>query len=266
MQGPQGSARRGDPRTNNARYGGTREEGLSNSATVLNQLRSVLRHAVDVLAPQDCFACGASSGGEALCPGCAAELPIPGPACPQCAAPVAQGELCGHCLSAPPAFDATFAAFEYAFPVDRMVQALKYQYRLSMAPFFAGALLRSTLPLDNAILLPMPLHVQRLRERGFNQAVEIARPLARAWRLPMELTAVQRMRNVPPQAGLAWGERLSNMRNVFSARSPLTGLNVIVVDDVMTTGASLQALAAELKRAGAARVMNLVVARTPPRG
>jgi len=233
---------------------------LSNS---LSSLRASLGFVIDLLAPQECFACGCDSGGALLCPACAAELPVLGPACPVCALPVPGGEVCGACLSAPPAFDATFAAFPYAFPIDRMVQALKYRYRLSVVPFLANALLASG-PIEGAgVVLPMPLHVKRLRERGFNQAVELARPLARARGLPLELARVGRVLDVAPQMSLSWRERQSNMRGVFACAGSFDGLHVLVVDDVMTTGATLHALAAVLKQHGASRVTNLVVARTP---
>lgn len=218
----------------------------------------------DLLAPEDCFVCGAASGGSALCAACEAELPRLRSACPVCATPTLQGEICGHCLSAPPAFDATHAAFEYAFPVDKMVQALKYRYRLSLVPLFVRALEDFGPFADDAVVLPMPLHVQRLRERGFNQAAEIARPLARRWGLPLELARVARVRDVTPQARLPLHARHDNIKGVFACDGRLDGRTVVVVDDVMTTGATLETLAAVLKRHGASRVVNVVVARTPP--
>jgi predicted amidophosphoribosyltransferase len=110
----------------------------------------------------------------------------------------------------------------------------------------------------------MPLHVKRLRERGFNQSVEIARPLADAWGLPLELAQVGRILDVAPQASLPWKARHSNMKGVFGCSNSLAGQTIVVVDDVMTTGATLDELARTLKRQGAARVENLIVARTPP--
>jgi len=214
--------------------------------------------------PQDCFVCGHESGGALVCDPCRAELPRQSPACPVCALPTADGGCCGRCQSEPPAFDATRACFAYEFPVDRMVQALKYRHRLGVAGFFADALLALGVPAESAVLLPMPLHVQRLRERGFNQAVEIARPLARAWALPMMLAGVTRTMDAAPQASLPWQERQANVRGAFRCDESFAGRTVIVVDDVMTTGATLGELARTLKRRGAARVENLVVARTPP--
>ncbi len=236
-------------------------EILSNS---LDALRRSLTYVADLLMPQDCFVCGHESGGAWVCEACSRQLPLQPAACPVCALPTSDGAACGHCLRAPPAFDATRAAFAYAFPVDRMIQALKYRYRLGVADFFAERLLALGAPPADALILPMPLHVQRLRERGFNQAVEIARPLARAWQLPLLLTGAERVKDSVAQASLPWDARQSNVRGVFHCDDSIRGRTVLVVDDVMTTGATLDELARTLKRHGAARVENLVVARTPP--
>lgn len=222
----------------------------------------MLRCAADVLAPQDCFVCGSACGGSVVCPACEAELPLLRGACPRCALPVADGSMCGACLRAPPAFDASRAVFRYAFPVDRMVQALKYRHRLALARFFADALAARGRPDGIDLILPMPLHPGRLRTRGFNQAVEIARPLARRWKLPLELARVGRCIDTAAQAGLPRPQRVVNLRGAFACETPLTGLSILVVDDVMTTGASLDELARVLKRQGAKRVENWVIART----
>ncbi|WP_230976323.1 ComF family protein [Pseudothauera nasutitermitis] len=226
--------------------------------------RRVPGHLADLLLPQDCFVCGAPARAEALCPACRDELPAQGPSvCPCCALPSPSGALCGECQCSPPDFDATHALYRYAFPVDRMVQGLKYHRRLALARFFAGRLVDGYPPFEADLLLPMPLHARRLAERGFNQAVEIARPLARAWRLPLDVNGVRRVRDLPAQAGLSRAARTANLRKAFACRRDLAGMRVLVVDDVMTTGASLRELARVLKAHGAARVENLVVARTP---
>ncbi|MDO9598254.1 MAG: ComF family protein [Azoarcus sp.] len=211
--------------------------------------------------PQECYLCGAPSGAQPVCAACQAELPLhPVSVCPVCALPTAEGTVCGRCLSAAPAFEATRAAFEYAFPLNVLVQALKYRHRLSLAGFFAS---RLTLPADVDLILPMPLHPRRLAGRGFNQAMEIARPLARARGLPLELLKVVRVRDTPAQAQLGREERVRNLRGAFACDRRLDGMCVVVIDDVMTTGASLDELARCLKASGAARVENCVVARTP---
>ena len=235
---------------------------LSNLHASVQTLASTL---AGWLAPHVCFVCGAEGAGAPVCAACDAELPRLGAVCPTCATPLPEPQVCGRCQRKPPAYDTTTALFSYRLPVDRMVQALKYQHRLALAAYFAGlmgATVRPDRPVD--MVLPMPLHSLRLRERGFNQAVELGRPLARAWRVPLELGLVERVSNGSPQASLPWKARRLNMHGAFSCRGSLAGMSVLVVDDVMTTGATLEALAATLKRHGAARVDNLVVARTLP--
>ncbi|ANQ85983.1 putative competence protein F [Azoarcus olearius] len=227
----------------------------------------LLDFVVDALIPQDCFLCGAPAAGRAICTACEAELPgAPAQACPCCAVPVASGGRCGECLQHPPAFDSTVALFAFAFPVDRMVHALKYRHRLGLADYFAAVALRRGLPPDIDMVLPMPLHPARLAERGFNQSVEIARPLARALGVGLELSALKRVRNIPTQSGLSREERQRNVRGAFDSATDLRGRCVLVLDDVMTTGATLSEAARILKRRGAERVDNLVIARTPPPG
>ncbi|MCK6410790.1 MAG: ComF family protein, partial [Thauera sp.] len=154
------------------------------------------------------------------------------------------------------------AALDYGFPVDQLIQALKYGHRLSTSRLFVDLMAAAPVP-EADIVLPMPLHPARLRERGFNQAAELARPLAQRWGLPVLLDGVMRDLDTTPQASLPWKERVANIRGAFRVTAPLAGKRVVVVDDVMTTGATLAELARALKAAGALRVENRVVARTP---
>ncbi len=217
------------------------------------------------LLPQDCYVCGSGGAGSLLCPGCKAGLPhLAGPHCPVCAVPTVGGTLCGACLKTPPHYDATVALYAYAFPVDRLVQGLKYRARLPLAGHFAQALAARRGPSVVDCILPLPLHPRRLAERGFNQAQEIARPLARRLGLPLLTFACERRLDTAPQASLPWEERRRNVRGAFECRLDLSGRSVAVVDDVMTTGATLNELARTLKKHGAARVINWVVARTLP--
>jgi ComF family protein len=171
---------------------------------------------------------------------------------------------CGACQATPPHFDATRAAFRYAFPVEHIVQALKYRHRLPLAGWLAEALLRKVDAANVDCIMPLPLSARRMRERGFNQAQEIARPLARSFRLPLLADAVRRVREGVPQASLPWQERRANIRHAFECHIDLTGKRIAVVDDVMTTGATLDEFARVLKRNGAARVENWVATRTLP--
>lgn len=175
------------------------------------------------------------------------------------------GGVCTACARRPPAYDATRALYDFAFPVDAMVHALKYRHQLALGAYFAAELreLGGDFGADADLLLPMPLHPRRLAERGFNQAVELARPLARSRALPLALTLVSKIRDIPAQAGLGREERQRNPRGAFVCDKALHGQRVIVIDDVMTTGATLDELARCLKDRGAAWVGNLVVARTP---
>lgn len=222
------------------------------------------------LGSQPCLLCGASTQSGLLCAGCEADLPrLPEARCPCCALPTAQGEVCGGCLRHPPAFDRTEAVFRYTYPLDSLVQALKFRDELPVARFFAGHMaerLREAGMSGDRIdrILPMPLHPQRLRERGFNQAGEIARHLAHTLAIPVAHGALVRNRNAAPQAGLPLKSRIRNLRGAFTGVGDLSGMRVALVDDVMTSGASMHELAKAARAAGAVEVAAWVVARTLP--
>lgn len=211
---------------------------------------------------QNCELCAAPSETEPVCAACAAELPSLPPHCPQCAEPSHDNALCGNCLKRAPAFDRTLALWRYEFPSDRLVLSLKYRARTALAGFFARSFLAHATTVD--LIVPMPLHRKRLAERGFNQALEIARPLANTLGLPIDPRCARRIRDTAPQTALPFESRAKNVRGAFACDKNLSGKTVAVVDDVMTTGATLNELARVLKRAGAARVENWVIARTMP--
>lgn len=222
----------------------------------------LLRATTNWLLPRDCFLCGQPSAENLLCGACRDSLPrLPLARCAACALPTPHGETCGECLTRTPHFDATFAALIYEFPVDRLIQALKYSHRLAVADFLALQMTEQAAPKAD-LLLPVPLSALRLRERGFNQAIEIAKPLARHLGLPLMIDACMRTADTVPQTSLPWKERRKNIRNAFECRIDLSGRHVVVVDDVMTTGATLDEFAKTLKQHGAVSVTNWVVART----
>jgi ComF family protein len=208
--------------------------------------------------------------GDPLCAGCARDyFAVDAARCASCAlrlpAHAAPVERCGNCLRSPPQFDATVALADYAAPVDRMIGALKFGGRLPLADAFGTLLARVAQgPLRTAdAICPVPLAFERQAQRGFNQAHEIARRIAAASGRPLRPAILLRTRHTVAQMDLALAERQRNVRGAFVARVDLAGTHIVVVDDVMTTGATLGEVAAALKRGGAARVTNLVVARTP---
>lgn len=213
--------------------------------------------------PPACLLCGARST-RPLCAGCLAELPWHRqPQCPQCALPTPDGQRCGACLKHPPAFDRTHAALAYAFPLDQMIPRLKYHGQLAIAPVLGECLAEAVAAAPRPDrLIAMPLHAARIRERGFNHATEIARTVAKKLALPLDLASCRRIRDTPPQMGLKHDARRRNVRGAFACTGEIRGQHIALVDDVMTTGTSLDELAATLKQAGAGQVSCWVVART----
>jgi len=229
------------------------------------QLIDICSIFTQMLLPQHCLLCGASGEGlQPLCAGCHADLPWqPEAVCSVCAMPSPAAATCGACLKSPPAFDATLAALQYRFPLTALLQAYKYGERLQLTGLF-GQLLAEKVRYAPApdMVLAMPLHPSRLKERGFNQAAELARVVAKCLHLPLVLNACSRTRATPPQASLPLKDRAKNLRGAFACTPVVTGKRVAVVDDVMTSGASLNELAKTLKKSGAREVYCWVVART----
>ena len=220
-----------------------------------------------MLPSQPCVQCGVMSQDGLWCGACDAALPYFNTAhCPICALPTPRSEVCGHCLAQPPLFARTTAMFGYSFPLDKLIQGMKYGEQLALAHAFAKKLAqridKNHLP---DYLIAMPLHPAKLRERGFNQSLLLAATLARELKLKLLPHACQRVRDTPPQSALPWKERKKNVRNAFSCNINLSGKRVVLVDDVLTTGASLNALAEAVSKKGAIEISAWVVARTLPR-
>ena len=223
---------------------------------------------INRIAPRSCLLCSAPAGTRQLCRACLTDLPWHRqPQCPQCAAPTPDGQTCGVCLKHPPAFGRTLAALAYAFPLDQMIPRLKYHGQLAIAPALGECLMRAVerAPRPDR-LIAMPLHPARIRERGFNHASEIAREVAKRLDLPLDTASCQRIRDTPPQMGLKHDARRRNVRGAFACSGDVRGQHIALIDDVMTTGTSLDELAATLKRAGAREVTCWVAARTLPPG
>jgi ComF family protein len=245
-------------------------------AFTLRWPRALAHLSTHALLPCSCALCGELAPDPVCAPCTLRYAGASGPRCPRCAnllAPhEAAGQACGACIADEPAFDATLAAVDYAAPLDGLVLGLKFGARLPLAPWFAHLLRDAVLaqpgwPLPD-LLCPVPLGPRRLGERGFNQALEIARPLGRTIGVAVQPRLATRVLDTAAQSGVTPRERARNIRGAFAVAPEMTALiegrHVGVVDDVMTSGHTLNELAATLKAAGAARVSNLVFARTPP--
>jgi ComF family protein len=245
---------------------------------MLSRLRHWSQHLITRLpaaVPTSCALCGID-GDDTICTGCRTQFFSGSPhRCLQCAIPLQMksiaGVKCGECLQQPPAFDATIVATDYVPPVDRLVLALKFGNQLALAPLFAK-MLRDALLLGQGISLPtrltaVPLGEKRLAIRGFNQALEIAKPLSRALGIKLDSQLALRVRDTHAQMLLHPDERRKNIRHAFIVSNDgadrVRGQHIGVVDDVLTTGETLNEFAATLKRFGAVRVTNFVFARTP---
>lgn len=227
----------------------------------MHRLRPLARRWLNNALPGSCLLCGTDSSGDLLCPACSADLPMPpSTCCPQCADRTTYGERCGACLKEAPHFDRTVAVFRYDFPVDRIVHALKYGHQLAVAEWLARQLAGLIEP-GEKLILPLPLHPGRLSERGFNQSMEIARGLGNRLNLAVDRSSLVRNRPTPPQADLPLKERHKNVRGAFECTADMTGKNILLIDDVMTTGATLNECARVLKLHGATCITAAVAAR-----
>jgi ComF family protein len=221
-----------------------------------------MRHWVDrqierlggLVLPPRCVLCGGTGQRPCLdlCHACEHSLPLAAPAF----------------VHGPPPLQACFAPFAYGYPVDHLVHALKYRGQLAVARVL-GVLLGRRLAAASRdrivdVVVPVPLHPRRHAERGFNQSAEIARWTARVLRCRLDATLAARCRDTQPQVGLRGAERRSNLDGAFAAGRPVRGLRVALVDDVVTTGTTLGALALALNAAGARSVEAWCVGRAPP--
>lgn len=204
--------------------------------------------------------------GDPVCSGCEADfLPPAKSRCTQCALPIAREEeaRCGRCLREPPHFDAATALGDYAPPLDAMVAALKFSARLDLADVFGRLLARRASAPADALVVAVPLDAARAAQRGYNQSLLIARAYCRAAGAVLAADALRRVRATAPQQSLALAERRRNVRGAFACQRNLAGQTILIVDDVMTTGSTVDEAARALKAAGALRVDVLVAARTP---
>lgn len=230
------------------------------------RLRVYGRALGDALLPPACTLCGTATAGDLLCAPCTAELPWNTPACPGCALPAAQDVLCPACQQKPRAFDAAFAAFVLATPVQQGIHALKYQARFAQAPLLAAAFasrLRDRAAPLPTLLLPVPLHWRRQWSRGYNQSLELARIIGTELSIAVDTKAAKRLHATPDQIGQTAVQRRKNLKGAFAVSAAVAGQHIALLDDVMTTGATLEELARACKAAGAETVEAWAIARQP---
>lgn len=229
---------------------------------------AALRRLDESIMPSRCVFCGTrcDAGERCICKGCFSDLPWVVSACARCAAPVGAplpfGVHCASCQRRPPEFQATIAPLLYEFPVDAGLKALKFGRSLHYVPAFAELLLTQLPRLSSDIdaLLPVPLHWRRQAFRGFNQATELSRPLAKYFGLPI-VGGVSRRRATAFQSGLSAPERRRNLKNAFVVKKKLWKRHILIVDDVVTTGETTRQLARALIERGVEKVSVLAVAR-----
>lgn len=204
-----------------------------------------------------------------ICSICQTHLPILPDHCRRCANffTYVSAELnCGACLVNPPPFHATFALFPYEWPIVPLIKQLKFQHQLYHAQLFAELMLQKIpdwylqTPLPD-IILPVPLHPKRLRQRGFNQASEIAKPLARQLAIPLQQHWLKRTKYTNPQSELTAKARKKNLHHAFEATHAVKGLHIALIDDVITTGHTIRACAKSLQAKGARQIDVWCVAR-----
>lgn len=227
----------------------------------------MLRRLGFALLPPRCLICDERGANELdLCASCHDRLPFNRACCARCALPLAvAAEACGACLRRPPAQDLTRAAFVYRAPLNRLLPRAKFHGDLPSTRLLGRLMARELADAARPqVLVPVPLHRDRLRRRGYDQALELARPLARALALPLRDDLLRRVRATAPQSRLASPQRRRNLRGAFAvSTSGALPMHIALVDDVMTTGATVEAAATALRRAGVARVDVWVCARVP---
>ncbi|MCX7116705.1 MAG: ComF family protein [Legionellales bacterium] len=207
-------------------------------------------------------------GHLALCEACLHLLIPIEHACTHCALPLPEGQflVCGPCSQKTPLVDRTYAPYRFEEPLRSLIHSFKYHEGLYLSSFLAS-LMMTSIPLEaqkTECLIPVPMHPQRLKERGFNQSAELTKHLGRHFNIPYELAHCKKIRNTLPQASLNANERLKNLREAFQA-NPLPYHHITLIDDLFTTGCTVNELALVLKKQGVKRVDVWCCARVIPR-
>jgi len=213
--------------------------------------------------PSPCLLCGSSSQQLPVCNACIADLPILDQVCPRCAMPLATNNICGSCLHHPPEQDHSVSLFRYHDPVDRLIADFKYHDKLYLTQLF-GTLMSQQL--KNRVLphclIPIPLYPSRLRQRGYNQSLELAKILSTKLNISISNDYLVRTRDTAPQASLPYKQRKGNLYRAFGLKQNTVPAHIALIDDVLTTGHTANAAAKLLRQAGATTIEVWTIART----
>jgi ComF family protein len=208
------------------------------------------------LIPQTCFLCGDAATTLPMCSACWADLPFQGPACVRCAKRLQKVGICKQCQEASKPYTHTQAVFSYLYPLDKLILAAKFHHNMTVLNLL-GHLMAQHLTIESRpdVLIPVPLHPKRLRHRGYNQSLELAKRIGKHTGIPVEMNACQRIINTPPQTNLSGKQRQSNLKGAFKVvRVEPHWQHLVLIDDVMTTGATVKELASVFKAAGIEQV------------
>ena len=223
----------------------------------------LLQRFIDWFMPQRCALCNAVSTAG-FCPPCQPLLPWIATACARCGASLESAGICGRCQKRPPSYHDSRIPFHYQAPISNGIQRFKYGADLNYAGTFADMLtlhlLRAGPPWPE-VLIPVPLHPRRLRQRGFNQALELAAMVGKKLRIPVISNRLHRQRNTPAQVGLNAAARRKNMHQAFIANDVSQFTHIALIDDIVTTGSTANAAAAALRTAGAGHITVWAVAK-----
>jgi ComF family protein len=230
-----------------------------------NYLQTLLRH----IYPQNCLLCGADADPKTrFCDACYSSLPFNHHACPRCALPLppatAAGTRCGACLNKRLPYHTCHTALRYEPPSNQLIAQLKFRHKLHLTLPLAQLIIDRLGELKNPpdLLLPVPLHQQRMRERGFNQALELGRVVSNKYGIPLDSRLVKRTRDTKAQSDLNEQLRRTNLRHAFRVYGSLKGTRVAIIDDVITTGSTINEMSKTLKRSGASEITVWAVARS----
>jgi ComF family protein len=225
---------------------------------MFERLAHASRNLQAVLLGQRCASCERPCSGTAVCGHCTALATQILPRCPRCATVQRQSALCGACISKPPAFDASLCAGSFTQPLSQLISQYKFEGRLVLAPWLAGILNAALAGKTFDLIVPVPLFDTRLKERGFNQVWEIVKHLESS--VP-KCHALTRLRDTPSQRSVSAAQRFANVRHAFAADECVHGRHVLLVDDVVTTTATVESASKALKAAGASHVTVACLAR-----